>query len=83
MIKSVGLYLGSNPLPHELLTIDHVDEHRRVRCRRYTNCITYAAAEKWESMTCSECSIREEVPMHSAKEDIEGLTTFLLALNLR
>lgn len=63
-VKSAGLYLGSNPTQlAQPLTEDGVDEHRRIKCRRYDNCLAWAAAQGWISWSCSTCEIRESVEL--------------------
>ena len=81
-ISSEGLYLGSAPLEHRELDIDRVDEHRRLLCRRYENCLTFAASEGWRGFSCRGCSIEETLSAQDQKRDLDGLATFLAALNL-
>lgn len=50
---------------------------RRLWCRRYDTCLSYAAAEKWPGFDCGACRVREEEPpttrllegMHVGQQD--------------
>jgi hypothetical protein len=62
--------------------IDHVED-KRVLCRRYENCLTYAAANHWEGFHCQDCIIEEPLPVADQYSDLEGLAFLLYAIDIR
>lgn len=82
-IAAEGLFLGSTPTPCNELDIDDVLDRRRILCRRYSNCLTYAASEGWDGFTCESCCIREKLSPNEQHLDLEGLALFLMALELQ
>jgi hypothetical protein len=83
-IVSDGLTAGSAPLEcgaeHDP---DRVALKRRVHCRRYDNCLTYAAAAGWLGFHCGACDVDELLTREEWLSDLEGMTRFLLALSGR
>lgn len=62
-IKSQGLYLGSSPIECEYSQdADVVASRRKLLCRRYDNCLTYAASLGWVAFACVVCDVDELVP---------------------
>jgi hypothetical protein len=83
-VPSDGLFLGSLPLQcPEALGFEEVERRQRVKCRRRTNCLTYAASMGWSGFDCRDCAIEEELSLDEQRRDLEGLAAFLRALNLR
>jgi len=82
-IVSRGLYLGSLPLEAECPSEpEAAAEQRRVHCRRYVNCMTYAAAQNWRGFHCGECDIDETISRDDWLSDLDGLAKFLRALGI-
>lgn len=77
-----GLYLGSKPVEHLPLFDDTVDAHRRVKCRRYSNCVTFAANQNWTGFSCARCKIEESLSVEEQYDDLPGLADVLTAINL-
>ncbi len=78
-VYSQGLFLGSKPQQCEPARND-IDVARRVNCCRYSNCVTYAAAEGWTGFSCVACPIDEPLSRAAQRDDFEGLAAFLRAL---
>ena len=79
---SMGLFLGSNPTRSKRYDESEIGLHRRVLCRRYTNCLAWAAQQDFLGWTCDNCEIREVISREQQKDDLDGLCDFLLELNL-
>lgn len=56
-------------LPMALVTLDAVDRHRRVNCRRYQGCLDHAAALNWRSFSCQSCPVRDEYTAEELREE--------------
>lgn len=83
-VPSDGLFLGSLPLECGPLSISEIEfgGKRNVLCRRYGNCVTYAAACGWRGFSCEACDVYEPMSIAEQSRDLDGLTMFLYALNL-
>lgn len=79
-IVSDGLLQGSCPLeaPRENDT-EHVALKRRLHCKRYENCLTYAASLAWDGFHCGACDVDEPMTRDDYLRDLDGLTKFLRA----
>lgn len=77
-IVSEGLPFGSLPL--EAASADVDDVRRRLHCRRYENCLTYAASVGWEGFHCGACAVDETITREDWISDLEGLASLLRAL---
>lgn len=72
-----GLRLAAIPVPAaarptELLgclTPEGVDEHRRIWCVYYDQCLAVAEAYFWRSFSCRSCDVREETPIAERKAE--------------
>lgn len=74
---------GSNPIASSFeLTLDSVDINRNVLCRRQTQCVTYAAAQKWAGFQCNHCKVSEPLGLQEQRNDLEGLAMLLETLDL-
>lgn len=51
-----------------------VDEHRRLDCRRYSECLTYVSRQGWRGFSCISCPVRDEI---SVDEKFEQMTNLL------
>jgi hypothetical protein len=83
-VPSDGLFLGSVPTECGPLSLSEVEfgDSRRVLCRRYTRCLTYAASQGWRGFSCASCRIREDLTVDEQHRDLDALIMFLHALNL-
>ena len=64
--------IGGNPHQRsEALREDEVAAHRRIYCRHYDRCIDLSEAKQWESFSCEECVIREELTIEERREEAE------------
>src|SRR5216684_863819 len=50
---SLGLFLDSNPVRSRRFDENEIGLHRRVLCRRYTNCLAHAAQQDWLGWSCN------------------------------
>lgn len=78
-IVSPGLYLGSLPIEDAIGDVENVGERRRLHCRRYENCLTYAASVNWTGFQCSACRVNETLTREDWLADLDGLASFLRA----
>lgn len=69
-LPQVALLSRSKPtrLAHTL-TEAQVEEHRRVYCARYANCLDHAHAGGWISWSCKECPVVEELPREKKERE--------------
>lgn len=74
------LALDSVPTYCAPTDVDEVGSKRRLHCRRYTECLTYAASQNWPGFHCHKCGVEEPLTMEEQRRDLEGLTDFLRAL---
>jgi hypothetical protein len=79
---SLGLFLGSNPTRCRRYDEDEIALHRRVLCRRYINCLTWAAAQDWIGWSCDNCDVKDVLSREQQADDLDGLADFLHELNL-
>ena len=80
-IVSEGLRPGSLPLEAERENdTEYVARKRRIHCRRYGNCLTYAASLSWDGFHCGACDVDEPMTRDEWLSDLDGLTKFLHAL---
>lgn len=81
---SPGLFLGSAPQRSEATPDEEeVTKHKRIHCRRYTNCLTFAASQNWPGFACFDCRVEEPLSAEDQKRDLPGLAMFLSALSLK
>lgn len=81
-IESPELFFGSFPVQTEPPNdIDSAENQRRVHCRRYGNCLTFAAAQNWRGFCCNSCDVDETISRDEWLRDLDGLTQFLYALH--
>lgn len=82
-VKYGGLLPGSMPFRAEQ---DHDEEHvasrRRLHCKRYDNCLSYAAEQAWPGFHCAACSVEEPDGREEWLRDLDGLARFLRALDI-
>lgn len=57
-----GLAADSRPVEDDGGEVETIDARRRLHCRRYENCLTYAASVNWSSFNCSACDVNELIP---------------------
>jgi hypothetical protein len=77
------LGLGSNPVEAAVeLTLESVDDGRKVFCRRQTQCVTFAASQKWAGFRCDDCGVEENLTREEQQTDLDGLAGLLRTLNL-
>lgn len=83
-VPSDGLFLGSLPIECATLSLSEVEYggKRNVLCRRYGNCVTYAASRAWRGFSCEACDVEEPMTIAEQARDLDGLIMFLHALNL-
>ena len=80
-VLSDNLPFGCNPTPteHEL-SIEAVDEGRRILCRRQTDCVTFAASKGWNGFVCSACAYSEIMTLGEVRADLDGLANLLFSI---
>ncbi len=76
----VGLRRGSNPSPSSPLFDSTVDGERRVHCRRYGNCLSFAASQDWNAWSCKACPVDEVLSRDEWVHDLEGLARLIRAI---
>lgn len=82
-ISSEKLEYGSNPTQTAFeLSLDAVDDGRKIMCRRQTDCVTFAAAQGWLGFRCDACGISENLSLDEQRDDLDGLAMLLSALDL-
>ena len=62
---------------------DLAAEVRRLDCRRYSECLSRAHAEKWDGFACGECSAYEPLTRDEARTDMEGMAKLIAEIPMR
>ena len=73
---------GATPTQSHELSLEQVDDARRMLCRYQGSCIAYAMSEGWNGLSCKKCKISEELSREEQHFDLEGLSRLLRALDL-
>lgn len=88
MVRPGGrLNIKFEVLPHDsrpepLMSPDSGPDERKLLCRRYNDCLSYAAAHNWLSFGCGGCEVEERLTSAEQSRDLEGLAAFLRSLSL-
>lgn len=81
-IRPVELLDGSRPAPFTHPDPEAAAQRRKLLCRRYGDCLTYAASLAWPSFHCGACDVEDRMSPQEQRDDIDGLTALLQAINI-
>jgi hypothetical protein len=75
VLPAIAVLLPAGCKPRRGLPI--VDEEqassvRRVDCRRYDRCLSYAVSKGWASFGCGSCEVDERIGMFDRRRDMEA-----------